>query len=90
MDGIDDGAWAEVDQCASREVTIHEVEVDVAFAVSDDAQTVVVDNKGRLSLHDELEKTRFAVNHRQFVVEEKILANLREIVLKDVAHQRHV
>ena len=77
----DDGAWAEVDQCASREVTIHEVEVDVAFAVSDDAQTVVVDNKGRLLLHDESEHKRVAVNHRQFVAEENALTDLREVVL---------
>ena len=89
-DGIDDGSWAKVDKCASREVTVHEVEVDVAFAACYHAQTMVVDDEGRLLLHDESEYKRLAVNHRQFVAEENALTDLREVVLKDVTHSRHV
>ena len=81
MDGINNGAWAEVDKRASREVTVHEIEIDEALAACYHAQTMVVNDEGRLLLHDESEHKRVAVNHRQFVAEENALTDLREVVL---------
>jgi len=89
-DGMDDGARTNIYECTSREVTIYKVEVDVALAACYHTQAVVVDDEGWLLLHDKTEHQRVAVNHRQFVAEEYVLADLREVVCKDVAHSRHV
>ena len=89
-DGVDNRAWPEINQCARFEVTIYEVEVDLALTTGDDAHAVVVDNKGRHLLHNQLKDLMIAMNHRQFIVEEHILAYLRIILKENMAYSRNV
>ena len=89
-DRIDYGARTEIDKCASKELTTHEIEVDLAFAAGDNTQSMVIDDKGWLLLHDESDHLRVAMDHRQFVAEEDALTYLREVIHKDVAHSRHI
>ena len=71
-------------------MTIHKVEVDKTLATCYHAEAMIVDDEGWLLLHDKTEHQRVAMNHRQFVAEEYVLTDLREVVCKDVAHSRHV
>ena len=84
--GVDDGARTDIDECATREVAVLQVEVDVSLAAHDDAQTVVVDGERRPLAHQQTEHRAVAANHCQFAIHEYMLAHLREVWCENVAH----
>ena len=89
-DGIDDGAWADVDQCASGDVTVLQIEVDMGLAIQNDAEAMVVDGEGRFLAHQQTEHGMISMNHTEFTVEEDVLADLCKMRGEYVPHARHV
>ena len=63
-DGMDDGAWTDVDKCACLEMTIYKVEVNKTLATYNHTQAMVVDDEGGLLLHDETEHLWITMNYR--------------------------
>ena len=82
----DDGARAEIDQRAGREVTVLKVEVDGGFALDDNSQAMVVDAEGRFLLHHEAEQFRTAPYDAQFLTEIDVLVDLFQMGFKDFPH----
>ena len=81
-----DGARAEIDQRAGREVTVLKVEVDGGFALDDNSQAMVVDAEGRFLLHHETEQFRTAPYDAQFLTEIDVLVDLFQMGFKDFPH----
>ena len=75
-DGVDDGARADIDQCACCDVPLLQVEVDVGFSIQDETEAMVVDGERRLLAHQQAKHGVVAVNHTQFAVKEDALADL--------------
>lgn len=84
--GVDDGARTDIDECASREVAVLQVDGNFSLAVHDDAQTVIIDGKRWLLAHQQTEHRAVAANHCQFAIHEYMLAHLREVWCENVAH----
>ena len=75
-DGVDDGARADIDQCACCDMTLLQVEVDVGFSIQDETEAMVIDGERRLLAHQQAKHGVVAANHTQFTVKEDTLANL--------------
>lgn len=67
-------------------MTVYEVEVHVALATDDDAQTVIVDYERWRLPQSQMKHQRVSVNHCQFVTEVNMLTDLCKVCGKDVAH----
>ena len=87
-DGRDDGARSEIDQCACCNATVLQIEVHVCLALRDDAKAMVVDDKWRCLLHDEMKHTWVTMHHAELAVEMDVLAYLSEVAGKDISHLR--
>ncbi|MBQ4484588.1 MAG: hypothetical protein II934_06285 [Prevotella sp.] len=83
---MDDGAWAEIDQSASSDVPVGEVDVDVGLTFQHNAEAMVIDDEGWLLLNDKLEHTAVAMHHAQFVGEPDVLAYRFKVGHEDVTH----
>ena len=75
-DGVDDGAGADIDQCACGDVALLQVEVDVGFSIHDDAEAMVVDGERGLLAYQQTKHGVVSANHAQFTTKEDVLANL--------------
>ena len=75
-DGVDDGARADIDQCACCDVPLLQVEVDVGFSIQDETEAMVVDGERRLLAHQQAKHGVVAANHTQFTVKKDTLADL--------------
>ena len=89
-DGVDDGAWSEVDERSRTDVAVDEVEVDATLATDDEPQTVVVDNEGRLLMDKQTEHLRVAVQDAYLIAEIDVFADLFNVGHEDVLHPHHV
>lgn len=90
-DGADDGAWPQEYDGAGGDVTLYQVDVDMQFAADEDAQAVVVDDEGWLTLPDDKhEDAGIAINHTQFVAEVRMVMYLRKVRAKYVPDARVV
>lgn len=67
-------------------MAIHEVEVDFTLSADDDTHAVVIDDKRRSLLPNQLKQLFSTVNEGQLVAEVNILAELHEMRREDVAH----
>ena len=52
---VDDGAWADIDECAARKVAVLQAPVDVGLAAYDNAKAVVIDSERWLLAHQQTE-----------------------------------
>ena len=82
--GSDDGARTEIYERGSSDVTIHQVEVDVALAANDDAEAMVVDDEGRRLLQEEMEGFASLTKNADFVAEKNIFPDLLEMGTKNI------
>ena len=83
---VDDGARTDIDEGATLEVTVLQVDIELCLAAHDDTEAVVVDGEGRLLAHQQTEHRAVAANHCQFAIHEYMLAHLREVWCENVAH----
>ena len=75
-DGVDDGARADIEQCACCDVPLLQVEVDVGFSIQDETEAMVVDGERRLLAHQQAKHGVVAADYTQFAVKEDALAHL--------------
>ena len=75
-DGVDDGARADIDQCACYDMSLLQVEVDMRFSIQDETETMVVDGERRLLAHQQAKHGVVAANNTQFTVKKDTLADL--------------
>ena len=88
--GMNDGAWADIDECAAFEVAVLQVEVDISFTTHEDTQAVIVDSERWPLVHQQTERRVVAANHSQFAIKKDMLSDLREVWCENVAHPSDV
>lgn len=89
-DGVDDGAWTNIDECASSEVTVLQVEVDMSLATHDNAEAMIVDDEWWFLAHQQAEHSMISTNDTEFAIEEYVLADLCKMRGKYVPHAPYV
>ena len=85
-DGVDNGSRTDVDKCASRDVTVLKVEVDVRLTTGEYAQTVVVDDERWTLLHNQTKDSSVPMYDTQFVVDEERLAYVIGLSGQNILH----
>ncbi len=71
---VDDGARTDIDEGATLEVTVLQVDIELCLAAHDDTEAVVVDGEGGLLLFQHTEQLAVGTYYSQFTIEKDILA----------------
>jgi hypothetical protein len=71
-------------------MVVNEVEINFALTAGYDAKAMVVDDKWRRLLHKQSKHHWFTMEHRQFIADIDVLADLLDKRSKDIPHSGYI